>query len=134
MVLSNAPIQEVTSDKAESAGRFPQVWILWFQSLRASVVANNQKTFLPITVDITLGADNGVVLCDATSSLITVTLPDVLEFSGFVFTIKKTNVSGSDVAVDGNGADVEGLSTYNLTGTAQPSIEVISDGTEWFIL
>jgi hypothetical protein len=130
-MLSPAPIQQHTTDEN---GKFPLVWIRWFTQLTDAVNRLSTISVPAIAGDITLTLENSTVLCDATSGAFTVTLPDVLEFTGVVFTIKKINTSANDVTVDGDGANVESLSTWVLTGADYPSITIQSDGTEWWIL
>jgi len=131
MALNAPPIQEVTTDQL---GRFPQVWIRWFTEVCDAITRNNFSNVSTVTADLTLGIDNSTILCDASGGVITITLPDVVEFSGFKFYIKKIDVSANDVTIDGNGANVENASTRLLSGSGRPSLETQSDGTEWWII
>lgn len=84
--------------------------------------------------DQTLDSGDGVVLADASSSSMTITLPPALDFEGREFTIKKIDSSSNNVTLDGSGTErVEGSSTYDITGQYD-SVTVISDGNEWWII
>lgn len=133
MALDPPPIQEVTAD---SKGRFPQVWIRWFTHVCAAITNNNFSniTIPAITANITLGNTDSTVLCDASGGIFTVTLPDVLEFSGFRYNIKKVDTSANDVTIDGDGANIDGAGTKLLSGSGYPSFYVQSDGTQWWVL
>lgn len=131
MVLRNPPIQEVTSIET---GLFPQVWIRWLTDIRDAVQRDNSSNITNVSGDITLDIDNTSVFCDATSGAITVTMPNVSDFLGFKFYIKKTDTSANDVTIDGDGANIEAASTRLLSGSGRPSVELQSDGTEWWII
>lgn len=83
-----------------------------------------------------------VLLMDATGSTLTVVLPfaadafDVETQKGSRFTIKKIDASvANNVIVDPVGADlIDGNTLLTLTGTLKPSIEIVSDGANWFII
>lgn len=79
---------------------------------------------------ITLGDD--VVLVDATSGAITITLPLVAPYVGIAYTIKKIDSSANAVTVDGNGAEtIDGAATASLAAQWD-TVTVVSNGTAWF--
>ncbi len=50
------------------------------------------------------------------------------------YTIKKTDVSANAVTIDGNGAEtIDGATTQSLPAQYD-SMEVVTNGTEWFII
>jgi len=76
---------------------------------------------------------NDVILSDATGGSFSVTLPLAAESFKKII-IKKIDVSGNTVTVDGNGAEtIDGQLNYQLT-LQYESITIISDGTQWFII
>ena len=102
---------------------------------RASVAnigsANSIRT---LSSSDTLGSTDNIVLADATSAEITVTLPDSVS-SGVSYTIKKVNSNANSVIVSaGESATLDGDQTKTLSGTALSSIKVVFDGTDWYIL
>jgi len=131
MALNPPPIQEATADQS---GRFPQVWIRWFTEVCNAITRNNFANVTTITGDVTLGIDDSTVLCDASGGVITVTLPDVSEFSGFRYNIKKIDTSANDVTIDGDGANIDAASTRLLSGSGYPAITIHSDSADWWIL
>lgn len=131
MALNPPPIQEPTTDVN---GRFPQTWIRWFDLVCNSIVRNNFANIREINSNTTLGIDDSTILCDASGGIFTVTLPDVLEFAGFKYNIKKIDTSANDVTIDGDGANIDLVSTRLLSGSGLPAITVHSDSTEWWIL
>lgn len=80
-----------------------------------------------------------VLLMDATGSTLTVPLPfaadafDVATEKGSRFTIAKIDSSATnDVIIDPAGADLIGGNTLvTLSGTLKPSIDIVSDGSNW---
>ncbi len=134
MSLTQPPIQEVTSSPEN--GMFPQVWIRWLSDLYNYVIRANYSTIsIPaITSSTTLGNANSTVLCDATSGIFTVTLPDVALFLGYKYKIKKIDTSGNDVTISGGGVNIDGASTAVLSGSSYPSYTIQSDGTQWWTL
>ena len=55
------------------------------------------------------------------------------EFIGFKYIIKKIDTSANDVTIDGDGANIDAVSTRLLSGSGFPSLTVQSDGTDWRI-
>ena len=135
-MIKPPPLQEKTSDNTQYSGRFPLVWIKWFDSIRDAINTNNVGGISsPAIIDnITLGLSDSTVLCDASGGIFTVKLPDVSTFSGFKYNIKKIDTSANDVTVDGDGANIDGVATKLLSGSGYPSITVHSDGTGWWVL
>ena len=82
------------------------------------------------------------LLMDATGSTVTVTLPfaasafDVATNKGQRFTIKKIDtIETYDVIIDPAGADlIDGNTLITLSGNLRPSIDIISDGADWFLI
>ncbi len=87
-----------------------------------------------ISADYTASDLDSVVLVDATSAGITVTLPDATVVSGKNITIKKTDASANAVTVDGNGSQkIDGATTASLA-SQNKYISIVSDGTNWHIV
>ena len=130
MALSDAPIQEKT---ASELGVFPLVWIAWLDDLVTGLNREFAVSSPAETGDITLGLTNGTVLCDASGGAFTVTLPDVVEFTGVSWVIKKINTNSNDVTIDGDGVNIDLNPTILLTGANLMSRTIQSDGTQWWI-
>jgi hypothetical protein len=83
------------------------------------------------TVDLDLQA-NAIVFADATAGNITINLPAAQR--GFDIIVKKTDVSGNTVTLDGSGSEeIDGSTTYPLS-TQYDSVRVLGTGSEWFII
>ena len=61
------------------------------------------------------------------------TLPAVSVGSEKRITVKVINAGGGTRTVDGNGANIDGSSSWTTT-TQYDSIDVVTDGTNWFIV
>jgi len=88
---------------------------------------------LSVIADVTAN-DECVILADATAGSITVTLPDVESATDRTYYIKKTDASGNAVTVDGNASETIDGATTNVLSAQFDSIQVVSNGTEWFII
>ena len=85
------------------------------------------------TDDYTAGAEM-VILADATSKDITITLPAAASSPGKVYYIKKIDTTNHKVVIDGySGEEIDNDSTYDI---AYPytCITVLCDGAEWWII
>lgn len=86
------------------------------------------------TSNYTITIDDSTILADATSGAFAVTLPSAVSSSGYVFTIKKKDITSNVVTVQRAGSDlIDGASTY-LLQTQYESIKVQSDGSGWWIV
>lgn len=75
-----------------------------------------------------------VILCDATSGDITITLPTAVGISGKVFNIKKTNSNANSVTIDANASQtIDGDLTQIIT-SQYDSVTIVSDGSNWHII
>lgn len=79
-------------------------------------------------------ADDDVILGDATSGAITITLPTAAGISGKTYLIKKTDSSTNAVIVDGAGAEsIDGAATVSVWNQYK-HLQIVSDGTNWDII
>jgi hypothetical protein len=87
-----------------------------------------------IAASTTASATDGTILCDATSGAIVLALPAAAGAARRIYTIVKTDASGSAVTIDGNGSEtINGAGTKVLSG--QWSAATIQcDSTGWVIL
>lgn len=81
-------------------------------------------------------ADDGatVYLCDATSGNITATLPTAASADTRVYYIKKIDSSVNIVTIDGDSSETIDDSTTQVISFQYDSAEIISDGSEWWII
>jgi hypothetical protein len=79
--------------------------------------------------------DVSIVLCDATSGPITITLPDPYEAMGETYYIKKINTGANNVTIEvEGGGHIDTITSYSLIGAARPSVKIFSDGTEYWVI
>ena len=73
----------------------------------------------------------GLILADATSSAVTITLPPAASVPGLIFTVKHT-AGANSVTVQPDGGMIDGSVSTVLT--LLESARVISDGINWWII
>lgn len=88
-----------------------------------------------ITGNVTLATTDQVVVVDATSAAVTVTLPAVAGMpAGTWYAIKKTDATGNTVTVDANASEtIDGATTQVITGR-YTTLTIVSDGSSWHIV
>lgn len=95
-----------------------------------------QNSVLPVvskTSGYTATGSDYLIKCDATSAAFTITLPAAASHSGRELTIKKADISGNAVTIDGNASEtIDGQLTVKL-GYRYESLTIQSDGTNWHI-
>lgn len=85
------------------------------------------------TSDITVNGES-IILCDATSNDITVTLPDVSTNDGRILHVKKIDASGNMVTVSGqSGQLIDGETTQIITAQ-YVSMQLVASNSGWFII
>lgn len=86
-----------------------------------------------VTANTTLNRTHEVVLCNATSGAITITLPPAATDTRGYF-IKKIDSSANAVTIDGDGAEtIEGETTL-VVSLQYDCPQLVSDGTEWWVI
>lgn len=75
---------------------------------------------------------NAIVIADATSGALTVTLPPVEE--GLKVVVKKVDSSVNDVTVDGDGSDTIDGGTTQVLSNQYDTFLIVSDGTTWHLV
>ena len=86
------------------------------------------------TGNYTITSSDTVILADATSGTITITLPTASSVSGYRFYIKRTDGSANSVSVARSGSDTIDGSTSCTISVQYVSLEVVSDGSNWYII
>lgn len=94
----------------------------------------NNKNVATKTANYTGLYSDDVILGDATSGAITITLPTAVGFSGKVFNIKKTDSSVNSVTIATTSSQtIDGALTAPLISQYQ-SFTLVSNGTNWSVL
>lgn len=92
------------------------------------------KPFRAVTASTTADSNDFLLLCDATSGAITVTLPKVARWTGVQLNIKKTDSSANAVTLDGDGSETIDGATTRAISTQYECLTIFSDGAEWHII
>lgn len=102
--------------------------------LATSTIAAEKLGIRNITLTDTIALTDYTITADATAGAITVNLPTAASASGYIFNIKKIDISVNAVTIDGNGAEtIDGSTTQTLL-IQYESITIQSSGTTWHIL
>lgn len=91
-----------------------------------------RRQFRTVTSTGSALAGDDVILVDATSGAVTLTLPPAA--AAQEMGIKKIDVSGNAVTVDGDSAETIDGSTTVVLPSQYDAIRIASDGTTWWIL
>lgn len=86
------------------------------------------------TANYNITASDDVILVNATSASVSVTLPDSTANSGKIFYIKKTDASFNRVVINTTSSQTIDGSTSTTLNTTNEDLELISDGSNWQIL
>ncbi len=82
----------------------------------------------------TITSADTVVIADATSNNITVTLPVASGVTGYRFYVKRKDGSGNTVTIARSGSDVIDGATSQTLNAQYTSATVVSDGSNWYII
>jgi len=102
-----------------------------FLNLKNLIIpGNNIRT---VTANTTALLTDGMILADATSGPITVSLPAASEAFEQEFTVKKIDATLSSVILDPDGSETIDGNTTITTTTQYTSFTIKSDGVTWWI-
>ena len=87
-----------------------------------------------ITVSGTVDADSRFEFIDATSGDVTRTLPAASDSSGRLITFKKEDSSGNSVTIAAASGETIDDEASQVISFQWNSMDVVSDGSEWFIV
>lgn len=95
------------------------------------IFATSTKTGTTYTISNT----DTVIIADATSNAVTITLPAASTMTGYRFYIKrKDNVTANAVTIARTGADTIDGATSQTLNAQYTSATVVSDGSNWYII
>lgn len=80
-----------------------------------------------------IGSTATVILADATNGSLTVTLPTVVGITGRVYRIKRLNSGANTVTIGTTGGQSIDGGTTQVLNAQYVSVDVISDGTQWWL-
>ncbi len=107
---------------------------LWLDTAASGTGGLGVLNVTTITTSTTLTTSQTVVLCNAASGAITVTLPTAVGNDGRHYHIKKIDSSGNAVTIDGDGSETIDGETTQVIAAQYNSINIVSDGSAWHIL
>lgn len=86
------------------------------------------------TSNYTIGSADTVIFADATSGIVTITLPVASGLSGYKFYIKRIDASSNTCTVARSSTDtIDGVTSLTID-QQYTSLLVVSNGTAWYIL
>jgi hypothetical protein len=99
-------------------------------------VAGTTPSVLTITGSHTAGSSSEtVILANATSNNIAITLPPAADYEDESFVVKKIDASSNTVTVSGDSiSELIDNSTSQIINIINASLEMISDGSNWWII
>ncbi len=106
---------------------------LWLDTSATGSIGRT-VTIRTVTADTTLVDSDVVVLCNGTSPGITITLPTAVGREGKIFYVKKIDSSGNSVTIEGDGSETIDNQLFQLLSSQYDAVEVVSDGSEWWII
>lgn len=89
---------------------------------------------MPITANYTMNLNDCLILVNATSGVVTVTLKPAEECKQKMVIVKKTDASANAVTVDGNGSETIDGATTSALSSQWETIRIMSDGAQWLII
>ena len=109
----------------------------WGGELNAilTTLAVDNVISVAVSIPLAFGTANirTVVLATGGVGGITITLPNAAQGTGKVFVVKKTDAGIGAVTVASAGGTIDGATTYLLT-TQNQRVQLVSDGTNWWIV
>lgn len=82
----------------------------------------------------TITSSDTVIIADATSNVVTITLPLASAHAGYRFYVKRKDNSGNAVTIARTGSDTIDGATSQTLDSQYTSATIVSDGTNWYIL
>lgn len=87
-----------------------------------------------ITASYTINYNDGVILADATSGNITITLLPALEMTQKRIVIMKTDASANTVTVDGNASETINGALTNVLSIQYAKVEITAYNGAWYVI
>ena len=89
---------------------------------------------MAITASYTINYNDGVILADATSGNITITLLPALEMTQKRIVIMKTDASANTVTVDANASETINGALTNVLSTQYAKVELTAYNGAWYVI
>lgn len=108
------------------------LWLDTSEPAPAALPGNYTYAVDTVTGTVTLISTQEVILADATTAAFTITLPASSE--GLMYWIKKIDSSANAVTIDGDGSETIDGDTTKILSSQYDAVQLLADGTEWWIL
>lgn len=111
---------------------------VWFDILRQIETVVNPMVdgylfpVTSVTANYSATINDALIVVDASSAAVTITLKPAAEAKQKRLTIKKVDATGNLVTITGS-ENIDGASTQNI-GVQYDSVCVMSDGTQWWLV
>lgn len=128
-MVSASPLPE-TSQRPD----WPRLVARKVNNYESRIKAAERIATRTITASATVSASDVVILADATSAAITITLPAAASSAGRVLYIKKIDASANAVTIDGNASETIDDALTKANTTQYLSYTIVCDGAEWWIV
>lgn len=87
-----------------------------------------------VSVNVTLGPTDDILLVDASAGDVTIALPPASVLRGRTFTVKKIDASANDVTIEPDGSETIDGAANESVSSQWDSTTFNSNGSAWFIL
>lgn len=116
------------------AARNDPAYIMQLASALSDLQKYQRATLTPISANYLANTPNEVILANAASGAITVTLPPVKQFYGNTVFIKKTDASANPVTIVPQAGNTIDDATSKAISTQYMSYTLMSTGVAWVIV
>ena len=82
----------------------------------------------------TLTTNDDVILVDASSSTVTITLPSAVGVSGETYHVKKIDSTANNVVIESTGSETIDGELFKIITSQWTSLHLVSNGTSWFVI
>lgn len=86
------------------------------------------------TANYTATAADEVILVDATSGAVTITLPAAAGVSGRRYTVKKTDLGLNTITIDPNGSELIDSALTMVISDYLQAVTLVCDGVQWWVV
>ncbi len=87
-----------------------------------------------VTAAYTATLADHILFGDANGGAFSITLPAASGNDGLVYRVKKVDSSGNAVTIDGNGSETIDGSTTKVLAAQYDTVEIVCDGSNWFVI
>lgn len=106
----------------------------WFDQATRQINLAYRLRVVSVSATYTAKIDDCLILADATSGAVTVTLPSAINSAGAVLRVKRLNSGANSVTISGAlGQTIDGAASKSLAAQYDKLV-LVSNGANWFVL